>query len=65
MAKCKWCGRPIVWVNTKNGRAMMCDDVKQTVVTDDGEVVSGRVPHWVTCPAADKFKRGYETKHIR
>ena len=65
MAKCKGCGRPIVWVNTKNGRAMMCDDVKLTVVTDDGEVVTGRVPHWATCPAADKFKSGYETKHIR
>lgn len=62
MAKCKGCGRPIVWVNTKNGRAMPCDDVKQTVVTDDGEVVSGRVPHWATCPAADQFKCGYEIK---
>lgn len=41
---------------------------KQTFVTDEGDIITGTVsvektdevafvPHWVTCPAADSFRR--------
>ncbi|WP_420768732.1 hypothetical protein ACNR9V_03105 [Parageobacillus thermoglucosidasius] len=57
MAKCKGCGAEIVWIKTPNGKAMPCDPEKKVLVSDEGEIVSGRVPHWATCPAANKFKK--------
>lgn len=47
--KCKYCGAPIVWIKTQNGRSMPCDanavqyantrGGKDIVVTPEGKVV--------------------------
>lgn len=57
MANCKACGAEIAWIKTTKGRSMPVDArPKITVVTDGGETVTGRTPHWATCPAAERFK---------
>lgn len=48
---CKGCGKPIVWILTKRGKAMPCDPErigfspeksgKETFITEDGQVVKG------------------------
>lgn len=57
MSKCKGCGAEIVWIKTASGKSMPCDIDKVTIVTDDGKTVTGRIPHWATCPAATTFKK--------
>lgn len=49
VVKCKFCGAPIVWIKTQNGRSMPCDanavqyanthGGKDVVVTAEGKVV--------------------------
>lgn len=46
-AKCKACGAPIIWEQTKSG--------KWTPKDLDGG------PHWATCPHAKQFKKGKTT----
>lgn len=55
--ECKGCGFPIVWITTKDGKKMPCDPEKLTVITDNGDAVTGRVSHFSTCPAADIFRK--------
>lgn len=57
MPTCKGCGREIEWVTTSAGAQMPVDPDPVTVVLKDGRVVRGQMPHWVTCPAADRFKK--------
>lgn len=78
---CRGCGREIDWIGTLAGKNMPVDpepvyviegDGKDRFVTDEGEVITGRVarpeeesrdlpvafvPHWKTCPAAGDFRR--------
>ena len=87
MAKCKGCGRPIIWIMSSGGKMIPCDPTevlywkrakaRGKIVTKNGEVVScdldagimeeptgiGYVPHWATCPVADRFKRTKEDSH--
>ncbi len=53
---CKSCGAPLVWIKTPAGKWMPCDPAKIVVVTDGGEVRSGRVPHWAICPTAAQHR---------
>lgn len=55
--ECKGCGFQIVWVKTKAGKNMPCDPELVKVVTEDGDVVTGRVSHFATCPNADDFRK--------
>lgn len=57
LARCRGCGAEIDWVETTKGKRMPVD-VKPivTVVTDTGQVVRGRTPHWQNCPASDEFR---------
>ena len=81
MSVCRGCGRSIDWISTKDGRNMPVDPEpvyevegggKDRFVTDEGEVITGRiarpeeesraipvafVPHWKTCPNAGDFRR--------
>ncbi|MDI6872127.1 MAG: hypothetical protein QME79_12445 [Bacillota bacterium] len=57
MATCKGCGKQIEWIETPAGRRMPVDPGRVVVVTDEGQVVTGRLPHWASCPARDQFKR--------
>lgn len=56
--KCKGCGAEILWIKTKNGKIMPCNTDKTTIVTSQGETITGHVPHWATCPKAKDFKEG-------
>ncbi len=81
MSVCRGCGRSIDWISTTAGRNMPVDPEpvfvvegggKDRFVTDEGEVITGRiarpeeesraipvafVPHWKTCPNAGDFRR--------
>jgi hypothetical protein len=65
MTTCKGCGAPIKFVLTLKGRRMPVD-VRQTTIAvppasgDDQEpwlLAAGHVPHHITCPNADQFRR--------
>lgn len=56
MSKCKGCGAEITWIKTKAGKLMPCNSEKSTIVTEQGEIVVGHVPHWATCSKANEFK---------
>ena len=56
MSKCKGCGAEIVWIKTKAGKNMPCDEKKITIVTDSGETITGHTPHWASCPKFKDFK---------
>lgn len=58
MSECKGCGEEIEWIETTNGKRMPVNPGKITVVTPRGEVVTGYVPHWSVCKAADQFRKG-------
>lgn len=63
MAKCKGCGADILFIIIKSsGRKMPVDTYKTTVITVDGELVSGYVPHWINCPNAGSFIGGGRDK---
>jgi len=57
MAECKGCGEEIEWIETKEGKKMPVNPGKVVVVTQDGRVVTGQVPHWSTCPRAADFRK--------
>jgi len=57
VAKCKGCGRPIAWVKTPKDKWIPVDvDQEYLIVTKQGQVVSGRIAHWATCPKSDQFR---------
>ena len=56
MTRCKKCGEPINFIVTTAGRKMPTNPGAVTVCTPAGEVVSGFIPHWDTCPYADDFR---------
>lgn len=57
MTECKACGAEIEFIKTKTGKFMPVNNKQVTIVTADGEVHRGKIPHWSTCPLADNFKR--------
>lgn len=57
MAICKSCGTEIEFVRTKNEKRMPVSGKYMTVVTDNGEVVSGRESHFATCPGAAEHRK--------
>ena len=60
MATCKGCGAEIIWIKTPAGKLMPCDAQKITIITEQGQTVSGYIPHWATCSKSKTFKK--ETK---
>lgn len=56
MSKCKGCNANIIWIKTKAGKQMPCNVEKITIVTEQGETITGYMPHWATCPEYKKFK---------
>lgn len=57
MANCRGCGAEIIWFKTKNDKSMPCDANKVTIITENGETVTGYIPHWTTCPKYKQFKK--------
>ena len=56
-AKCKKCGADIRFIRTKNGKNMPVDDKLVTIITEQGKIFKGYVPHFVTCPYANEFRK--------
>jgi hypothetical protein len=54
---CKGCGAEIYWILTTQGKRMIVDRRRRTVITPEGFTVQGYEPHWATCPEADRFKK--------
>lgn len=77
IVRCKSCNAPMVFITTKKGKSMPCNaklvrfDFEAggpaLLVTEDGEVVRGRISktgadegyisHYATCPHANEFRR--------
>jgi len=53
---CRGCGIYIEWIKTKAGKNMPVDPAGVTIITKDGEVKKGFIPHWATCPKASSFR---------
>lgn len=54
---CKGCGAKVYWIMTTQGKRMIVDRHRRTIVTPEGFTVQGYEPHWATCPEADRFKK--------
>lgn len=55
--QCKGCGEDIIFITSKNGKKIPCDPKPLSLVSLAGEVIQGHMPHWATCPEADRFRR--------
>lgn len=61
-SKCRFCDEEVEFVHMQSGSLMpVVAKSIRTVVTNDGRVVRGRIPHWESCPGADKARK--EKKH--
>jgi|GEM_PF-2764315 len=58
MPLCKNCQRRIYWVATETRKTMPVDPEIITVISENGSIVRGRVPHWFTCPNIEQHKLG-------
>jgi hypothetical protein len=57
-SKCSTCGAAIRWIMV-NGRPNPVDLAhKHTVISDDGQRVTGHETHFAHCPHADQHRRG-------
>lgn len=54
---CRGCGVYIEFIKTKAGKDMPVDPLPVRVITEKGIIVEGFIPHWATCPQADKFRK--------
>lgn len=57
MSKCKGCGAEIIWVKTRMEKQCRVIRKKMTIIAVDGEVVAGRIPHWMSCTKANQFRK--------
>jgi len=57
VSNCRSCGEAIVWIKTQKGKSMPCNTEKITIVTEDGQVVTGRTSHFATCPQAGQWRK--------
>jgi len=58
--KCKGCCADIYWIEMNSGKYMPVDKgPEKRVVIKDGKgfLLDTYMPHWSTCPAAEKFKK--------
>lgn len=55
--KCRKCNTDIKFIKTEKGKNMPVDSRLVTIVTEDGKVVKGYIPHWATCSDPDYFRR--------
>jgi hypothetical protein len=57
MAKCKACGIDLTYIRMKSGRLMPVSGPRITIVTDRGDVLTGRESHYASCPGANKHRK--------
>ena len=59
MAACKACMAALVWITTPAGKSIPCDATPRYYIEKPAKATGvGYVPHWATCPYADRFKNG-------
>ena len=63
MARCKSCGKEIVFFRTLGGKEMPFD-LKSTQVLVDGKMHTGQVCHWATCPNASAHRKKPTTGYL-
>jgi hypothetical protein len=49
-ATCRYCGAPIVWLRTANGRPIPCEPRVLVTIDEDGVTHRGREAHHAHCP---------------
>lgn len=55
---CKKCGRYIEFIKMKkSGKFMPVSPRALSVITEQGEVIKGYLPHWSECEFADDFRK--------
>lgn len=54
---CKKCGIYIEWIKTEKGKDMPVDPALVTIITEQGKTIKGFIPHWITCPQANFFRK--------
>ena len=54
---CKKCGESIHFVPTTQGKLMPCEVNIITIITIEGELKQGYIPHWDKCPGADEVRK--------
>jgi hypothetical protein len=65
MTTCKSCGAVIEWITTASGKSMPCDPKLVRVMTKEGALVAGFIPHFATCPTVQQHRqarRGAEAR---
>lgn len=73
MPLCKGCGAEIVFARTDRGGHMPLDARETKIATvrmvgrelEILQLVVGHVPHHITCPNADEFRKGKKTHDTR
>ena len=55
--KCRSCGADIYWIKMQSGKFNPVDIKKQVIVTESGEIVSGYISHFSTCPQSMKWRK--------
>lgn len=62
MAICKSCGAEIDFIRTKAGRLAPVNQKRITIVTNSGEVISGRESHFSSCSGANEHRKPKDAK---
>ncbi len=60
MPTCKSCGAEIEFIRTKAGRLAPVNQKRITIVTNSGDVISGRQSHFASCPGASEHRKPKE-----
>ena len=60
---CKKCGEPIHFVPTPQGKLMPCELNIVTIITTNGRIEQGYIPHWDKCPGADEVRKEVVESH--
>lgn len=55
--KCRSCGADIKFIKTVKGKAMPVEVKQIWILTEDGELVKGYLPHWSNCPGANEHRK--------
>jgi len=57
LPRCGSCGMRIVWGRSENGKAIPLDPQILHIISAQGQRVSGRESHFVSCPNADGHRK--------
>jgi hypothetical protein len=56
------CGAPLHFIRSATtGKMVPCEVRRRTVMTSEGDLVSGYESHFAACPDAKKFRKGRDS----